>query len=87
MIYGYMEKVADEEYGLLQMRQITLAMNPLQLRLLAKFALKIAEEIESGAPFLHRHIDESIPEWRAALEEVDVVATPPGTTIFPDIDS
>ena len=62
MIYGYSEKIVNEEYGLLQMREVSFAMSPGQLRLVATFLLRAAEQIEAGQTFLHRHIDELVPE-------------------------
>ena len=50
MIYGYPEKVVNEEYGLLQMREISFAMSAAQLRLVATFLVRVAEELESGGP-------------------------------------
>ena len=81
MIYGYSEQVVDEEYGLLQMREITFSMTPEQLRLVAKFLERIAHDIESGVPFLHRHIEEIIPSWRDVGHVGEIVAIVPNQVI------
>jgi hypothetical protein len=87
MIYGYSEKVVNEEYGLLQMREVSFAMSPGQLRLVATFLLRAAEQLESGKTFLHRHIDELVPEWRATTPQTDLVVVSEESAIVPDIDS
>lgn len=87
MIYGYPEKVVNEQYGLLQMREISFAMNAAQLRLVATFFVRVAEELESGGTFLHRHIEEIVPEWRSTQPSADLVAIPPEPMIVPEIDS
>ncbi len=86
MIYGYSEKIIEEEYELLQMREVTFAMAPDQLRLVAKFLLKIADDIQSGVPFLHRHIEEVVPEWRLSVPQVDIVAMVPNQIVVADDD-
>jgi len=87
MIYGYSEKVVNEEYGLLQMREVSFAMNPSQLRLVAKFLVRAAEQMESGQGFLHRHIEELVPEWRTTTPQTEIIVVQEKSTIIPDIDS
>jgi len=86
MIYGYSEKVVDEEHGLLQMREVSFAMNPSRLRLVATFLVRVAEQLESGQTFLHRHIEELLPEWRATDPQPDIIVVPEESTALPDID-
>jgi len=84
MIYGYSEKVVNEQYGLLQMREVSFAMSPSQLRLVATFLARVAEQLESGQTFLHRHIEDLMPEWRASAPKTDIVVVPEeSTTICP----
>jgi len=85
MIYGYPEKVVDEEHGLLQLREVTLAMTSEQLRLVARFLAHVATELESGAPFSHRHIAEVVPEWESIHPGVDIIGSPPIEAEFPEI--
>jgi len=87
MIYGYSEKIVNEEYGLLQMREVSFAMSPGQLRLVATFLLRAAKQLEAGQTFLHRHIDELVPEWRATMPHADLVVIPEESATIPDIDS
>ena len=87
MIYGYSEKIVNEEYNLLQMREVSFAMSPGQLRLVATFLLRAAEELDAGQTFLHRHIEELVPEWRATMPQADIVVIPEESAIVPDIDS
>ena len=79
VIYGYSEKIVNEEYGLLLMREVSFALNPVQLRLVAKFLIRAAEQLESGQTFLHRHIEELVPEWRATKPEADLIVVPEGS--------
>ena len=47
MIYGYDTKVVNE-YGLRQMREISISLSPKGLRALADFLLEAANELESA---------------------------------------
>lgn len=85
MIYGYQEKIVDKEHGLLQMREVTLAMSPQQLRLVATFLAHVAVELESGAPFSHRHIGEVVPEWQAIHPGLDIIGSPPMAPELPEV--
>jgi len=87
VLYGYSEKVADEEYGLLQMREVTFAMSARDLKLVAAFLVHVAEQMESGETFLHRHIDEFVPEWKTVQPGTNLVVIPPESMVIPDIDS
>ena len=87
MIFGYSEKIVNEEYGLLQMREVSFAMKPDQLRLVATFLLRAAEQLESGPTFLHRHIDELVPEWRATNPQTDLIVVSEESAVVPEIDS
>ena len=87
VIYGYSDKIVNEEYGLLLMREVSFAMNPAQLRLIATFLVRAAEQLESGQTFLHRHIEELVPEWRTTNPQVDLIVVPEDSAAIPDIDS
>lgn len=87
MIYGYSEKIVNEEFGLLQMREVSFAMKPAQLRLVATFLLRAAEQLESGHAFLHRHIEELVPEWIATNPQTDLIVVPEESGVVPEVDS
>ena len=86
MIYGYSEKVADDEYGLLQMREISFSMTSAQLRIVGQFLAHMADDIDAGKAFLHRHIAETSPDWKASGAEVDIVVLFPNQPFLDDID-
>jgi hypothetical protein len=60
MIYGY-ESQQLNEYGLKQMREISVKVSPDMLRKLAAFLLKTADEAEcANSDHWHRHVPEPI---------------------------
>ncbi len=60
MIYGYDSHTVNE-YGLKQMREISLALSADDLRQLADFLQNSADELEGAAPeHWHRHIPDSL---------------------------
>jgi len=60
MIYGYESRIVNE-YGLKQMREISVATRPDALRDLARFLLQCADELETAASgHWHRHASASL---------------------------
>jgi len=55
MIYGYDSRTVNE-YGLKQMREISVVAPPVILRELARFLIECADELETaGSDHWHRH--------------------------------
>lgn len=64
MLYGYSSRTVNEEYGLLEMREITFDASPTNLRKIARFLEKMADVIETGqAKSSHAHINSVIDSW------------------------
>lgn len=60
MIYGYESRTINE-YGLKEMREISLAMSPNDLRELAEFLQVSADELEGASSgHWHRHLPDSL---------------------------
>ena len=60
MIYGYDSRTINE-YGLKQMREISVAASPAALRELAQFLIECADQLESAASsHWHRHASTSL---------------------------
>ena len=60
------------------------SMAPKELRLVANFLARIADDIDSGRPFLHRHIKEVVPDWLPSDAQVDIVAVAPDQQLMVD---
>ena len=75
MIYGYASETINE-YGLLAMREVTLAVEPATLRQLSAFLISMADMIESGqlTGHGHRHIDDLVKDWEGGC---DIIVAPP----------
>ena len=78
MIYGY-TRATINEYGLAEMKEITFAMSPTQLRTVAQFLLDMAGEMEAGAftTCSHRHLTTTHPEWNDSATAADIIVMPP----------
>jgi hypothetical protein len=78
MIYGYPRRQVNE-YGLQELNELTLAMGPAELRLLGKFLVEMAAEMEAGAfeRTSHRHMTAKYHEWRTMHPSADVIIMPP----------
>jgi hypothetical protein len=77
-IYGYKKAVVDEEYGLLELREISFEFSPEGLRRVARFLHHYADRIESGEwRGGHVHLDEFDPAWRGNHPETDVIILNP----------
>jgi hypothetical protein len=77
-IYGYARKVVDEEYGLLELREISLEFSPEGSRSVARFLDHYADRLESGKWRCgHIHLTEFDPDWRADHPGADVIVINP----------
>ena len=77
-IFGYKRAVVDEEFGLLDLREISFDLPPEDLRRVARFLDYFAGEIESGAwRGSHVHIGSFDPSWRAGQSGADVIVLNP----------
>jgi hypothetical protein len=77
MIYGYSAKQVNE-YGLMEMREVTFATSPEVLREIADFLNAMADLMEKGGfrNCSHRHIDNVVRNWRNRFPDKDVVVMP-----------
>jgi hypothetical protein len=78
MIYGYSNKVLND-YGLMEMREVTFQAPPVVLREVAKFFLAMADLMETNgfSNCSHRHIGSVISNWDTRFPEKDIVILPP----------
>ena len=77
-IYGYKRTVVNEEFGLLELREITLDFKAADLRRLACFLEHYADEIESGCwRSSHAHLTAFDREWKHDHPNIDVVIANP----------
>jgi hypothetical protein len=76
MVYGYSRRAVNES-GLLEMKEVTFAMDPDRLRMVGQFLLDMAREMEIGSfkKCSHRHLTTTHPEWEEPL--ADVIVMPP----------
>jgi len=70
MIYGY-DSRSINEYGLKQMREISIAATPNALREMAQFLQEVAEQLENSAGSSHWH--KHAPSAMQKALECDVV--------------
>lgn len=75
MIFGYPKKQINE-FGLLEMKEITFSSSPDELKQIARFLAEMAELMEESdfENCSHRHIQNTIPEWSEDL--VDIIVMP-----------
>ena len=77
-IYGYKRTVVNEEFGLLELREITLDFKAADLRRLACFLDQFADRVESRARRSdHEHLTSFDREWRRDHPDIDVILTNP----------
>jgi len=78
MLYGYGCKVLNE-WGLQEMKEITLAASPDELREIASFLEKAAALMESGEfrSCSHLHISSVADDWNRRFPNKDIIVTPP----------
>lgn len=78
MIYGYSEKIVDEEYGLLQLREISFEFAPRELKRIAAFLNSAAEAIEKDTlRSSHIHIGSSAQHWSADCPNCEIIVLHP----------
>ncbi len=76
MIYGYATKKVNE-YGLLDLREVTFVATPEVLRQISFFLSGMADLLEAGEfKITHRHIGGSISDWDARFPDKDVIVMP-----------
>jgi hypothetical protein len=56
MIYGYVNQIVNEEFGLAQMREISVSAPSASLRALAEFLRTAAEELDAKPRSVHWHM-------------------------------
>ncbi len=77
-IFGYKRAIANEEFGLLELREISFDLDPDDLRRVSRFLEHIAAEIESGTwRSSHDHLSAFDSSWRVGHPEVDVIILNP----------
>jgi hypothetical protein len=77
-IYGYQRAVVDAEFGLLELREISLDFNPADLRRLATFMEYFANQIESRTwRSSHAHLTTFDREWNRDHPGIDVIIANP----------
>lgn len=82
MIYGYGLKQVNN-YGLLEMKEVTFVTSPQVLREVARFLVAAAQEMEAGklSESWHRHIGNVVQDWDARFPGKDIiVAVPAGAS-------
>jgi hypothetical protein len=77
-IYGYKRTVVNEEFGLLELREITLCFDAADLRRLCLFLEDFTHQIESGRwRSDHAHLATFDREWRRDHPDIDVIIANP----------
>jgi len=78
MIYGYRLKEVNE-FGLLEMKEITFAASPAVLRQVARFLNEMAQKMDEDffEKCSHAHINSVIVDWDRLFPNKDIVVTPP----------
>ncbi len=77
MIYGYANKKVDQ-YGLLELKEVTFAVEPGALRKIAGFLTSMADAMDAGQFRTdHRHIGEVDRSWSSKRMSCDIIVSPP----------
>lgn len=78
MIYGYTRATVNE-FGLSEMKEVTFAMSASQLRVVARFLLDMAQEMDAGsfAKCSHKHLTTTHPDWKTLPGAAEVIVMPP----------
>lgn len=78
MIYGYPAKEVNE-FGLLEIREISISAPPAVLREMSRFLADMADVMEAGGfdACSHRHIQSVIRDWDRRFPGKDIVVTAP----------
>ena len=74
MIFGYADRTVNE-FGLMALREVTFAVTPEALRLMARFLEQAAGMLEEGnrGSSEHYHIGTFHPEWSGLCPGDDVI--------------
>lgn len=77
MLYGYAIRTCDDN-GLLELSEATIAASPETLRLIARFLLNTADELEEKtvSQYWHRHLSDS-EGWRSQFPNHDIIVVRP----------
>lgn len=78
MVYGYSKRTVNE-YGLVELREITFGLPPGDLRDVAGFLLAMADELEDACTDenWHRHIEMHVNGWRSRHPDLDIIVVRP----------
>ena len=82
MIYGYAAKKVDE-YGLLEMKEVTIEASAQVLREMAQFLAEMADLMDAGgfSRCSHRHIGSVIKDWDKRFPGKDLIVMPSGESL------
>jgi ferredoxin-NADP reductase len=73
-VYGYSRIVVDPEFGLMELREVSFGLPPVDMRRVAAFLQHYADLIESGDwKSDHIHLESFDPQWRARQPDLQVV--------------
>ena len=77
MLYGYGMNQLNE-FGLLEMKEITFAASPKVLRQIAFFLSEMAQKMEAGnfSNSSHVHIGDVIRNWNELFPQKDIIVMP-----------
>ncbi len=78
MVYGYSNGTVNE-FGLHELREVTLVMTPSQLRQVADFLLEMAKQMEAGVlrgEHAHCHLTTMNPAWKEEHPSADLIVVP-----------
>jgi hypothetical protein len=78
MIYGYPTREVND-YGLLEIRELTFSAPPAVLRDISRFLAETANLMDAGAfqTCSHRHIQSVVTDWNRKFPDKDIVVIPP----------
>lgn len=77
MIYGYPSKELNE-YGLVELKEVTFSASPKVLRQIGEFILDMANLMEKGEfTTSHYHIETFVQGWNKRFPNKDVIVTRP----------
>jgi len=77
-MYGYSTGVALDQYGLMELREVTFAASPEVLRQISRFLELAADKMERGEFDEGReHIDRVLPAWSSLFPSKSIVVSHP----------
>jgi len=68
LIYGYPKGEPLNEYGLVEMKEVTFVLSPDSLRQVASFLNEMAAKIETKTNLWHEHISSQIDDWGSSCD-------------------